>query len=1020
MKKDKSKNPDNTGSPDSTDCDDIELALKRSEEKFRTLAEQSPNMIFINKKGRIVFANKKCEEMMGYKLKEFYSPDFNFLSLIAPEHIDLIKKLFAKHMKGHEVPPYEYALLTKKGERIETIITTKLMDFEGEKAILGIVTDITKRKEAEKALREEKEFTEKAIDTQLDTFFLFDPNTGKAIRWNKQFQEVSGYKDEEIAAMKAPDSYYSKEDLEKASATTKEVLSKGQGIVEMSLICKDGTKIPTEYIASVIKDDEGNPKYLLSIGRDITKRMEVEEKLQESESKYRNFVERASDGVIIVQDGLVKFSNPRLAETMGYTVDDVIGTSFLDYVLPDERPRIMDIYKRRIQGEDVPSVYEMIALHKDGSRINFEINSGVIPYQGKPATLSFVRDITERKKAEETLKESEEKFYKTFMASHYSITITDMKEGRIVDVNEGFEKNTGYKREEVTGKTAIEIGLLKDPKDIERISKIIKTEGKLRDFEARILSKDGRCIISLLSVEIIELKGEPHLVTVGADITEAKKAELAIQESQEKYRDLYDNAPDMYHTLDENGVIIECNEAMAKNLGYKKKEVVGKSITDFFSDESSMHFEKDFPKLKKEKTKSAERYFVKKNGSTFPASLSISAVFDEKGKFAGTKTISRDITERKQSEETVLRARDRAQRYLDIAGVMLLAIDANQKITLINEKGCEILGGVEGDVIGKNWFNNFIPKRMRKEVKEVFDKLILGDIEPVEYYENSILTKDGQEKTIAWHNTVITDEDGNITGTLSSGEDITGRKQQEEALKKAYDELKSIDELKSNLIANVTHELRTPLTIVLSAMELATLDENKESRDELLIMAMEAMMRQNQIVGDLIEASTIEKGAEKFDLKKTDFKKIIDKICLEFVPLLRQLDIEMDTRYEKNLPKVRANKKQMEHIFRNLISNAIKFNKKGGKVSIEAKQKGKFVEVSITDTGIGITKDALPKVFDRFYQADSSSSRSYGGTGLGLAVVKEIIEAHNGKIGIKSEVGAGTRIYFTLPISKKL
>jgi PAS domain S-box-containing protein len=130
---------------DITERKRAEEALRESEEKFRTLAEQSPNMIFINKKGRIVYANRKCEEIMGYKKEEFYSPDFDFLALIAPESIDLVKANFNRHMMGEEAPPYEYVLITKEGKRIEAIYASRLIRYEGETAILGTITDITER-----------------------------------------------------------------------------------------------------------------------------------------------------------------------------------------------------------------------------------------------------------------------------------------------------------------------------------------------------------------------------------------------------------------------------------------------------------------------------------------------------------------------------------------------------------------------------------------------------------------------------------------------------------------------------------------------------------------------------------------------------------------------------------------------------------------------------------------------------------------------------------------------------------
>jgi len=146
---------------DITESKLAQQALQESEEKFRTVAEQSPNMIFINKGGKVVYVNQKCEEMMGYKREEFYAPEFDFLTLIAPESIETIKSSFKKHQAGREIAPYEYSLISKKGEKIDVIITTKLIHFEGDQAILGIVTDITERKAAENALREKDKTLER-------------------------------------------------------------------------------------------------------------------------------------------------------------------------------------------------------------------------------------------------------------------------------------------------------------------------------------------------------------------------------------------------------------------------------------------------------------------------------------------------------------------------------------------------------------------------------------------------------------------------------------------------------------------------------------------------------------------------------------------------------------------------------------------------------------------------------------------------------------------------------------------
>ena len=183
-------------SKDITDFKRSEMLLRESEAKFKNLAEQSPNMIFINHKGRVVYANKKCVEIMGYELDEFYAADFDFLKLIAPEYLHLIRRNFSKHMAGEEVNPYEYDLIGKLGERIEVIITTKLINYGGEGAILGIVTDITERKRSEKRLREK----DKKLKRQAKN--LEEMNVALKILLEQRDKEKADIKENQLISLK--------------------------------------------------------------------------------------------------------------------------------------------------------------------------------------------------------------------------------------------------------------------------------------------------------------------------------------------------------------------------------------------------------------------------------------------------------------------------------------------------------------------------------------------------------------------------------------------------------------------------------------------------------------------------------------------------------------------------------------------------------------------------------------------------------------------------------------------------
>jgi PAS domain S-box-containing protein len=246
--------------------------------------------------------------------------------------------------------------------------------------------------------------------------------------------------------------------------------------------------------------------------------------------------------------------------------------------------------------------------------------------------------------------------------------------------------------------------------------------------------------------------------------------------------------------------------------------------------------------------------------------------------------------------------------------------------------------------------------------------------------------------------------------------EITERKRAEVKLQKAYEELKTLDEMKSNLIARVSHELKTPITIGKSAVEMAMREEDPDKRREMLVMALDAWNRENRIATDLIDAARLEKGELRLSPEGLDIRDVITLCAGDMRRMARKKKVSIRTSVPGELPWVTGDFRALKHVLYNLIDNAIKFNMDGGEVLIEAREKKGMVEVCVSDAGLGIPGDKIGKVFDRFYQVDGSLTRSYGGMGMGLAIVKEIVEAHGGRIWVESESGKGSRFCFTLPI----
>ena len=582
------------------------------------------------------------------------------------------------------------------------------------------------------------------------------------------------------------------------------MLSKKFGILSVAIVplFAKGKVIGALNIASKSRHSFSNmeKEILQSIGIEIgtvISKMQAEQRLKESEKKFRTLFDASNDAIFFHDlKGNFLEVNQTVCERLGYTKEELLQLTPMDIDTPEFASKVPERINELIESGG-SLFFESANISKDGKVIPIELSSKIINYQGQKAVLSVSRDITDRKKSEQSLKESEEKYRHLFETSPLSLILLN-KKGVYVDCNSGTEKLFGYKREELIGKDFRNLKIV--PNDVKpilekRLNQSFK--GKmLESVEFNAYRKDGKKIWINSYTSLVKIGDEYLALIIGQDITQKKIGEQKLLESEDKFRTLFEIAPMAIIVSDLDSNILLHNQKFLEMHGINNPDhLKDRKFTDFIA-------EKDRPKLAEAVKKTLggiprsfnDYTMLKADGTEFQVEATSIGIKDNEGKTIGLIGISQDITERRKAEQLIRSEKERAELYLNLVKVIVVAIDKEGKITMLNKKGHEILGYEEGRLIGKNWFETCLPPHDSARVYEYFKKLMNGEIDVVEVYENYIITKHGQERLIDWSTVLVKDESGNIIGSLGSGVDITERQEAEKKLKESEENFRNITE----------------------------------------------------------------------------------------------------------------------------------------------------------------------------------------------------------------------------------
>jgi len=812
---------------------------------------------------------------------------------------------------------------------------------------------------------------------------------------NKMFENLSGFSKEEISGKKNWNEFIAKEDREKMKKYHKKRRKKPDSApknYEFKFVDRHG-KIKNIYIT--VDMIPGTDKSVASL-LDVTER-------KEREREYKNLINGMNDTAFVINfEGKFIEVNDTAVEVLGYSREELLtmGPVDIDPVLDSEN------IGHLIEGMKMEKkqVFETAHRTKSGKTIPVEISSSPVTYHGKPSILSIARDVTERKKTLEKLRESEERFQTVIENLPHGVSIHDL-DGRFLLVNKSYCEVTGYTRDELLD---MKVGEL-DPESLTRNdrkkfwSKLQK--GGFVRFESTHHRKDGSQYPAEIHLSAITLKGEPMIVGIAHNITERKKALEKLRESEERFQTVIENLPHAVsvHNLDGNFILV--NETLCKHTGYTRDEYMKMTVADIDPHSQIRDDRKKvWLKLKKGGHTHFESKLYRKNRSCYPVEIYLSAITLEDNPMI--LAIAQNISDRKEALENLQRSEEKYRNLYESMMDAFVRTDMEGNIIEFNKQYLDMLG-YTGDEIKKLKYTDLTPEKWHKMERKIREEQVLkkgySDV-----YEKEYIKKNGTVFPVDIRFFLLKDDDGTPKGMWGIVRDISERRKTEE-------ELRKIERLESLgvLAGGIAHDFNNLLTGILGNLSLAQTEEGEEFQD-ILEEAKQASIQAKNLTQQLL---TFSKGGEPIKGKVSIEDIIRDSAGFT----LHGSNVKCLYDFPPDLWKVKVDKGQMSQVIDNLVINANQAMPQGGNIKIKAENiilkkksslplpEGKYVKITFEDKGIGIPETHLLRIFDPYFTTKQK------GSGLGLTTVYSIIKKHDGHISVESQAKKGTSFFIYLP-----
>ena len=646
----------------------------------------------------------------------------------------------------------------------------------------------------------------------------------------------------------------------------------------------------------------------------------------------------------------------------------------------------------------------------------------------------LIDDITERKKAEESLMRNEARF-KSLFHSHSAVqALLDPETGKVLDVNQAAANWYGWSIEELRQMYTKDINTLPPEAIISSLKKVVEEQQNI--FIGQHRRADG----SVRDVEIfrstIEIDGKTVVHVITHDITERKEVEEALRKSERNFRSITEQIAEVVFLADANGILTYVSPVIEKLFGYQPHEVIGHLFTDYLAKKIVPEAVSIFNNilLHQEADKSFEVKFKRKNASLFDGEINLQYYQDQE--LSGMIGLIRDISDRKlqekirnEYEQEVVQRRTFLQSIYDDVNHSIFVVDVHPDGSYFykghNAQNEKLVGISNEAITGKTPYEVFNPQ-IAEAMTGNYDKCIRED-KTIEFSET--LTFQGKE--MFWETILnpVRNENGRIFRIIGTSTNITERTLVEKQLQQSLVELieakekaEESDRLKTAFLANISHEIRTPMNGILGFSQLLKEPHlSGEEQEEYISLIHQSGKRMLNLINDLIDISRIDAKEATVLITETNVNPIMDDLQAFFKPqaMKKGLRLSMTKGLSDFDSNIETDSDKLNQILTNLIQNAIKFTAKGG-IDFGYVQKEGSLEFYCIDSGVGIAVDKKEKIFERFNQVNTSLTRAHEGSGLGLSISKAFIELLGGSIRVESVVGGGSNFSFTLPYRQRV